>query len=109
VGNLAALRSSGKIYFAPQYAALAASGPTLGTTRDIDAAAQITAASGARVTLPAINTASNVQVTLPTTNTSSVQVTLPTTQGVRVSLPSTPASSVEVRLPAQTTPDAPKK
>jgi EpsD family peptidyl-prolyl cis-trans isomerase len=107
--NLAALKTSGKIDYAPQYAALAASGPALGTTRDIDATAQITAASGTHVTLPAANTSSNVQVTLPTTSTSSVQVSLPQTQGVRVSLPATPASSVQVRLPAPTAPDASKK
>ncbi len=108
-GNLAALKSSGKIDYAPQYAALAASGPALSTTKDIDATAQITAASGTRITLPAADTSSSVQVTLPATSTSSVQVTLPATQGVRVSLPSAPASSVVVRLPAQTVPDAPKK
>ena len=108
-GNLAALRTSGKIEYSAPYQALAASGPTLGTTRDIDAAAQITAASGTRVTLPATDTSSGVQVTLPATSTSNVQVTLPVTQGVRVSLPATAASSVEVRLPAQTTPDASKK
>ncbi len=108
-GNLAALRTSGKIDYAPQYAALAASGPALGTTKDIDAAAQIPASNGAHVSLPASTTSSGVQVTLPTTTTSSVQVSLPQTQGVRVSLPTTPASSVEVRLPAPTPTDAPKK
>ena len=107
--NLAALMTSGKIEYSAAYQALAASGPALATTKDMDAAAQITAASGTRVTLPAADISSGVQVTLPTTSTSSVQVTLPTTQGVRVSLPTTPASSVEVRLPAQTTSDAPKK
>jgi EpsD family peptidyl-prolyl cis-trans isomerase len=107
--NLAALKTSGKIDYAPQYAALAASGPALGTTKDIDATTQITATGGTRVTLPAANTSSGVQVTLPTTSTSSVQVSLPQTQGVRVSLPATPASSVAVRLPAQATPDASKK
>jgi EpsD family peptidyl-prolyl cis-trans isomerase len=107
--NMSALRTSGKIDYAPQYAALAASGPALATTKDIEATSQITAASGARVTLPAADTSSSVQVTLPTTTTSSVQVSLPQTQGVRVSLPTTPASSVQVRLPAQTSTDAPKK
>jgi EpsD family peptidyl-prolyl cis-trans isomerase len=107
--NLAALKTASKVDYAPQYAALAASGPALGTTKDIDANAQITATSGEHITLPAANTSSNVQVTLPTATTSSVQVSLPQTQGVRVSLPATPASSVEVRLPAQTTPVAPKK
>ena len=107
--NLAALRSSAKIEYAAPYQALAASGPALATTRDIDAAAQIQATNGTHVTLPAANTSSAVQVTLPTTTTSSVQVSLPQTQGVRVSLPATPASSVEVRLPAQTPTDAPKK
>jgi EpsD family peptidyl-prolyl cis-trans isomerase len=107
--NVAALKTAAKVDYAPQYAALAASGPTLGTTKDIDASTQITTASGEHITLPAANTSSNVQVTLPTAATSSVQVSLPQTQGVRVSLPATPASSVEVRLPAQTTPDAPKK
>ena len=107
--NMAALRTSAKIDYAPQYAALGASGPALGTTRDIDAAAQLQAPSGTHVTLPAANTTSGVQVTLPTTTTSSVQVTLPQTQGVHVSLPSTPGSSVEVRLPSQTAPDSSKK
>ena len=107
--NIAALKTSGKIDYAPQYAALAASGPALGTTKDIESTAQIPAASGTRVSLPATNTSSGVQVTLPTTTTSSVQVSLPQTQGVRVSLPATPASSVEVRLPPQPTSDAPKK
>jgi EpsD family peptidyl-prolyl cis-trans isomerase len=108
-GNLAALRTSAKIDYAPQYAALAASSPVLGTTKDIDSATQITETNGTHVTLPAANASSGVQVTLPTTTTSSVQVSLPQTQGVRVSLPATPASSVEVRLPAQATPDASKK
>ena len=100
--NVAALQTAGKIDYAPQYAALAASGPALGTIKDIDSAGQLPAANGTRVSLPAANNSSGVQVTLPTTTTSSVQVSLPQTQGVRVSLPSTPASSVEVRLPAQT-------
>jgi EpsD family peptidyl-prolyl cis-trans isomerase len=107
--NLAALRTSGKIEYSAAYQALAASGPALATTKDMDAAAQITAASGTRITLPAANTSSNVQVTLPTTSTSSVQVTLPTTQGVRVSLPATTASSVEVRLPPQSGAESNKK
>ena len=107
--NLAALKTSGKITYAPQYAALAASGPALGTTKDIDASSQIPAANGEHVTLPAANSSSGVQVTLPTTATSSVQVSLPATQGVRVSLPATPASSVQVRLPTQAPTDAPKK
>jgi EpsD family peptidyl-prolyl cis-trans isomerase len=108
--NMAALRTAAKIEYAPQYAALAASGPALGTTKDIDAAAQLQAPSGTHVTLPAANASSGVQVTLPAADaTSGVQVTLPQTRGVRVSLPSAPASSVEVRLPPQTTPDTPKK
>ena len=107
--NLAALKSSGKIEYSAAYAALAASGPALATTKDIDANSQIQATSGEHVTLPAANTSSGVQVTLPTTSTSSVQVTLPQTQSVHVSLPTTPASSVEVRLPAQAPADAPKK
>jgi EpsD family peptidyl-prolyl cis-trans isomerase len=107
--NLAALRSAGKIEYATAYQALAASGPALGTTKDIDSTAQISTTDGAHVTLPAANTSSGVQVTLPTTSTSSVQVSLPQTQGVRVSLPATPASSVEVRLPAQMPSDASKK
>ncbi len=108
-GNLAALRTSAKIDYAPQYAALAASSPALATTKDIESTQQITETNGTHVTLPAANASSGVQVTLPTTTTSSVQVSLPQTQGVRVSLPATPASSVEVRLPAQTSTDAPKK
>ena len=107
--NLAALRSSAKIEYAAPYQALAASGPELATTKDIDATSQIQPTNGTHVTLPAANTSSGVQVTLPTTTTSSVQVSLPQTQGVRVSLPATPASSVEVRLPAQAPTDAPKK
>jgi EpsD family peptidyl-prolyl cis-trans isomerase len=107
--NIAALRTSGKIEYSAAYQALAASGPALGTTKDIDATMQISPTDGAHVTLPAANTSSGVQVTLPTTSTSSVQVSLPQTQGVRVSLPATPASSVEVRLPAQTPSDASKK
>jgi hypothetical protein len=107
--NLAALRTAAKIDYAPQYAALAASGPALATTKDIESNSQIPAANGERVTLPAPNSSSGVQVTLPNTATSSVQVSLPQTQGVRVSLPTAPASSVQVRLPAQTAPDAPKK
>lgn len=108
--NIAALKTSGKIEYAPQYAALAASGPALATTKDMDAAAQISAASGARVTLPVADTSSGVQVSLPTaTTTSNVQVKLPVTQGVRVSLPTTPASSVEVRLPPQAPTDTLKK
>ena len=108
-GNLAALRTSAKIDYAPQYAALAASSPALATTKDIEATQQITETNGTHVTLPAANATSAVQVTLPTTTTSNVQVSLPQTQGVRVSLPSTPASSVEVRLPAQVSTDASKK
>ena len=107
--NMAALRTAAKIDYAPQYAALAASGPALGTTKDIDADAQLQAPSGTHVTLPAADATSGVQVTLPAATTSSVQVTLPQTQGVHVSLPSAPASSVEVRLPPQTTPDSLKK
>ena len=107
--NLAALKTAAKIDYAPQYAALAASGPALATTKDIESTSQIPAANGERVTLPAPNSSSGVQVTLPNTATSSVQVSLPQTQGVRVSLPTAPASSVQVRLPAQTAPDAPKK
>ena len=106
--NLAALRTSAVIDYAAPYQALAASGPALATTHDIEAA-PIQAASGTRVSLPAQDASAGVQVTLPATQTSSVQVTLPPTQGVRVSLPATPASSVEVRLPAQTPPDASKK
>ena len=106
--NMAALKSSAKITYAAQYAALAASGPALGTIKDIDSTAQITSSNGTHVTLPAANASSSVQVTLPTTTSSSVQVTLPQTQGVHVSLPSTPASSVEVRLPPQAPTDAPK-
>jgi EpsD family peptidyl-prolyl cis-trans isomerase len=107
--NLAALKTSGKIEYSAPYQALAASGPALATTKDIDATAQITAASGAHVSLPATDATSGVRVTLPTTTSSSVQVSLPVTQGVRVSLPATASSSVEVRLPAPTPPDAPKK
>ena len=107
--NMAALHSSAKIDYSAPYQALAASGPALGTTRDIDAAAQLQAPSSTHVTLPAANASSAVQVTLPTTTTSSVQVSLPQTQGVRVSLPANPASSVEVRLPPQTTSDTSKK
>jgi EpsD family peptidyl-prolyl cis-trans isomerase len=106
--NMAALRTSAKIEYAAQYAALAASGPALATTKDIEAAPQ-PVTSGTRVTLPAESNSSGVQVSLPTTTSSSVQVSLPQTQGVRVSLPSAPASSVEVRLPTQTPSDAPKK
>jgi EpsD family peptidyl-prolyl cis-trans isomerase len=107
--NMAALRTAAKIEYSAPYQALAASGPALGTTQDIDAAAQLQAPSGTHVTLPATDASSGVQVTLPATTTSSVQVSLPQTQGVRVSLPATPASSVEVRLPPQTTSDTPKK
>ena len=108
--NMAALRTSATITYSAPYQALAASGPALGTTKDIDAAAQLPAPSGTRVTLPADNAAPGVQVTLPAaTASSSVQVSLPQTQGVHVTLPSTPASSVQVRLPPQTTPDTPKK
>ena len=106
--NLAALRSSAVIDYAAPYQALAASGPALATTHDIEAA-PVQEASGTRVSLPAQNMSSGVQVTLPATQTSSVQVSLPPTQGVRVSLPATPASSVEVRLPAQPPADASKK
>ena len=107
--NMAALKTAAKIDYSPRYAALAASGPALGTLKEIESTAQIPAANGTRVTLPASNTSSSVQVNLPATTTSSVQVSLPQTQGVRVSLPTTPASSVEVRLRAQPSPDAPKK
>ena len=107
--NMAALHTSAKIEYSAPYQALAASGPALATTRDIDAAAQLQAPSGTHVTLPQANASSSVQVTLPATTTSSVQVSLPQTQGVRVSLPSNPASSVEVRLPPQTTSDTSKK
>jgi EpsD family peptidyl-prolyl cis-trans isomerase len=107
--NMAALRTSAKIEYSAPYQALAASGPALGTTQDIDAAAQLQAPSGTHVTLPVASASSGVQVTLPATTGSSVQVSLPQTQGVRVSLPATPASSVEVRLPPQTTPDTSKK
>jgi len=107
--NVAALKSSAKIDYAPQYAALAASGPALATTKDIAATSSLPAENGTHVTLPAANATSSVQVTLPTTSTSSVQVSLPQTQGVRVSLPATPASSVEVRLPPQTSTAEPKK
>lgn len=107
--NMSALRTSAKIEYSAPYQALAASGPALGTTRDIDAAAQLQAPSGTHVTLPVTSASSSVQVSLPATTGSSVQVSLPQTQGVRVSLPATPASSVEVRLPPQTTPDTSKK
>lgn len=107
--NMAALRTAAKIDYSAPYQALAASGPALGTLKDIDAASQLQTPSGTHVTLPVASTSSGVQVTLPATTTSSVQVSLPQTQGVRVSLPATPASSVEVRLPPQTTPDTPKK
>ena len=107
-GNLAALKTSGKIDYAPQYAALAASGPALGMLKDIESA-KIQVTNGAHVTLPAPTTTSGVQVTLPATKSSSVQVTLPQTQGTRVSLPTTTASSVEVRLPAPNSTDATKK
>jgi EpsD family peptidyl-prolyl cis-trans isomerase len=99
--NVAALKSAAKIDYAPQYAALAASGAALATTKDIESTATpLSTASGTHVSLPAATEASGVQVTLPTTTTSGVQVTLPQSQGVRVSLPATPASSVQVRLPA---------
>jgi EpsD family peptidyl-prolyl cis-trans isomerase len=107
--NMSALRTSAKIEYSAPYQALAASGPALGTIRDIDAAAQLQAPSGTHVTLPVTSASSGVQVSLPATTGSSVQVSLPQTQGVRVSLPATPASSVEVRLPPQTTPDPSKK
>jgi EpsD family peptidyl-prolyl cis-trans isomerase len=107
--NMAALRTAAKIEYSAPYQALAASGPALGTTKDIDAAAQLQAPSGTHVTLPTASATSGVQVTLPVTTGSSVQVSLPQTQGVRVSLPATPASSVEVRLPPQTTSDTSKK
>jgi len=109
-GNVGALRTAAKIEYAPQYAALAASGPALATLKDIESApSPLSNASGARVSLPAVNEASGVQVTLPTTTTSGVQVTLPQSQGVRVSLPATPASSAQVRLPPATPQDASKK
>ena len=109
-GNLAALRTAAKIDYAPQYAALAASGAALATTKDLESTATpLSTVSGTRVSLPAANEASSVQVTLPTTTSSSVQVTLPQSQGVRVSLPATPASSVPVRLPANGPQDATKK
>ena len=108
-GNIAALRTAAKIEYAPQYAALAASGPALATLKDIESApTPLSTASGTHVSLPAANEASGVQVTLPTTTTSGVQVNLPQSQGVRVSLPATPASSVQVRLPAASQ-DASKK
>lgn len=107
--NMAALRTAAKIEFSAPYQALAASGPALGTIKDIDAAAQLQAPSGTHVTLPAASATSGVQITLPAVSTSSAQVSLPQTQGVRVSLPAAPASSVEVRLPPQTTPDTSKK
>ena len=107
--NLAALKTASKVEYAPQYAALAASGPALATSKDIDSSAQIPAANGEHITLPAPNSSSGVQVTLPNSTTTNVQVSLPQSQGVRVSLPTAPASSVQVRLPAQSTPDAPKK
>lgn len=107
--NVGALKSAAKIEYAPQYAALAASGP-VATLKDIETApTPLSTASGARVSLPAATEASSVQVTLPTTTSSSVQVTLPQSQGVRVSLPATPASSVQVRLPAAASQDASKK
>jgi len=109
--NMAALKTSGTISYAPQYAALAASAPALGTLKDVDAASTAPAPSGTRVTLPA-DTASGVQVTLPAASDSAgVRVTLPATNtpGVRVSLPTAPASGVEVRLPAQPGTDANKK
>lgn len=100
---LAALKTAAKIDYAPQYAALAASGPALGTIKDIDATAQITATNGEHVSLPDTGAASGVQVALPSAPTANVQVTLPasTAPSSRVSLP-TAASSVEVRLPPQT-------
>ena len=107
--NLAALRTSGKIEYGAAYQSLAAPGPVLSTTKDMDASAQITATSGARVILPAAQTSSNVQVILPQTSASNVQVTLPSTQGVRVSLPATGASGVEVRLPPQSGAESNKK
>jgi EpsD family peptidyl-prolyl cis-trans isomerase len=109
-GNVAALRTAARIEYAPQYAALAASGPALATLKDIESApTPLSTASGTHVSLPAANEASGVQVTLPTTTTSGVQVNLPQSQGVRVSLPATPASSVQVRLPPAAPQDASKK
>jgi EpsD family peptidyl-prolyl cis-trans isomerase len=109
-GNLGALRSVAQITYAAPYEGLASSAPAF-SLKDVEAASQGVAASGARVSLPS-SASSSVQVSLPANNSSSVQVSLPSTTaatGVRVSLPTTAASSVQVNLPPQTTPDTGKK
>ena len=95
--NMAALKTAAAIEYKAPFQALAASGPALGTLRDVESAAPVRAADGARVSLPNAP-ASGVQITLPTGSS-----------GVRVSLPTTSASSVEVRLPSPAPTDAPKK
>ena len=97
-GNMAALRSVAQITYAAPYQALAASASSF-SIKDVEAASQVEATGGARVSLPT-SAASGVRVSLPGVAEAS---------GVRVSLPSEPASRVEVRLPAQTGGDAAKK
>jgi EpsD family peptidyl-prolyl cis-trans isomerase len=99
-----ALTSSAKITYAAAYQSLAASGPALSTTKDVNVSAEVGPASDARVSLPAADAGSAVQVALPQVGyASGVQVSLPASDaaGVRVSLPNAPSSSVEVRLPPQ--------
>ncbi|HEX7640221.1 MAG TPA: EpsD family peptidyl-prolyl cis-trans isomerase [Burkholderiaceae bacterium] len=99
--TVAALRSAAKIEYAPQYAALAASGPALGTLHDTVASGPMEV--GERVSLPASSATPDVHVTLPTDTSSGVRVSLPgnAQPGVRISLPTTPASSVDVHLSPQ--------
>ena len=109
-GNLGALRSVAQVTYAAPYESLASSSPAF-SLKDVEAASQAAAASGAHVSLPATS-ASGVTVSLPNADASSgVRVSLPTSnsQGVRVSLPNAPSSSVQVRLPAQGATDTGKK
>ncbi|MFZ2990829.1 EpsD family peptidyl-prolyl cis-trans isomerase, partial [Ideonella sp.] len=62
--NLQALRTTGSVEYKGKFVSQAASQPVLGTTGAVNPAAQITAASGAKISLPT-TTASGTQVSLP--------------------------------------------
>jgi EpsD family peptidyl-prolyl cis-trans isomerase len=99
--NIQALKTAAKVQYFGKFADQAASQPALATTQSVDPKAQVEAASGVQVQLPATS-ASGVTVNLPAAQASGVSVSLPNapTGGARVSLPTSASSGVEVRLPS---------
>lgn len=98
--SVKALRTAAQIQYEGKFAALAASQPTLSTTRNAQFDVNIQA--------------SGAQVSLPTSSASGVEINLSgqTAPGVEVSLPNSSASGVEVKLEGQGTavdPNAVKK